>query len=91
MKPGDGAPRELTYRDGWKRGKISRTQSKPEPMAASSRLEGDMGLPKPIRLLLRSPRHVLPKGLPWLLLLMPAAVFGMFLWLVYRLARLTYE
>ncbi|AFC28865.1 hypothetical protein PM3016_1963 [Paenibacillus mucilaginosus 3016] len=86
MDSGGRAPRELTYRDGWRRGRISPASQGSLPDPAGHGDKGPTGMPG--SLLWRSPHSGLPRCIPMLLFLLPAAVFAGFLWLVYLLARM---
>ncbi|WP_426452391.1 hypothetical protein ACP26L_10055 [Paenibacillus sp. S-38] len=88
MDSGGREPRELTYRDGWRRGKIC-PAGRETVSDRGGRSAGESGYPAHRHSLLwQSPHRSLPRWTPLLLLLLPAAVFAGFLWLVYLLARM---
>ncbi|SCW32834.1 hypothetical protein SAMN04487970_100322 [Paenibacillus tianmuensis] len=92
MKPEDRAPREITYRIGWKRGTI--VPSGQGPPAAASGHSPDMSIIRESRMqrwnlsyLWRrapSPGH---RPLQVAVFAMPVLLFALFLWMVYELAR----
>ncbi|WP_010499759.1 hypothetical protein [Paenibacillus elgii] len=92
MKPEERAPREITYRIGWKRGTIDPNGSRPP--AAVSGHSPDMSIIRDSRLQRWNCSYLWRKapspGLRTLqvaVFAMPVLLFGLFLWMVYELAR----
>lgn len=92
MKPEERAPREITYRVGWKRGSIVPNGRRPPDAASGDTPDLSLIQESPMQRWNRtylwrkapSPGH---RTLQVAVLAMPVVLFALFLWMAYELAR----
>ncbi|CAG7624628.1 hypothetical protein PAESOLCIP111_02643 [Paenibacillus solanacearum] len=97
MDPEQRTPREMTYKAGWKRSKIVSTPGKTEAASANAQPEAARAIPRPLRSVAMFNERVIWKHTPLppvaamkaVLILLPAAVFALFVWMVFWLSRFT--
>ncbi|CAG7650962.1 hypothetical protein ACFQI7_21610 [Paenibacillus allorhizosphaerae] len=96
MDPEQRTPREMTYKVGWKRSKIVSAPNKTEALPeATGQPDPYRTVPEPLRPAVRFNDNVLWKQTPIppvklmkvVLILLPAAVFVLFVWMVYWLSH----